>query len=642
MTKEITITLPDGGHKKFEAGIKPVEIARSISKGLADSAVVARVDGKLIDLMRPIEEDSTVAILTSKNPESLVVYRHSSAHLLALAVTTLFPEVQLGIGPPVENGFYYDFYREQPFTAEDLEKIEKQMLEFVRQDLPYERIMMEKAEGMEWFRQHGATLKCELIAEKAEDRFSCYTVGTLVDFCLGPHLSSTGKIKAIKLLSVAGAYWKGDERNLQLQRIYGTSFFSKQELEDFLKQLEEAKKRDHRKIGKELDLFSLQEQAGPGLVFWHPKGALIRSEIENFWKAEHLRAGYDFVYTPHIAKLDLWRTSGHVDFYKDSMYSAMKIDETDYQLKPMNCPFHILIYKNDLRSYRDLPLRWAETGTVYRYERSGVLAGLFRVRGFTQDDAHIFCLPEKIEEEIQGVIDFTLHILKSFGFEEFEIFVSTRPEKYVGSQEDWQRAEDALKRAAEAKKLSYSVEEGGGAFYGPKIDVKIKDAIGRSWQCSTIQFDFNLPERFDISYIGEDGKPHRPYMVHRALLGSMERFFGVLIEHYAGAFPLWLAPVQVILLPISERHISRVQELEANLIAAQFRAKSDLKNEKIGLKIRRAQLEKIPFMVVIGDKEAENGTLSVRNRFEGDIGSMSYEQFLSLIQGLKTTRAVKP
>lgn len=639
---QVSITLPDGSAKPYESGVTPLEVANSIGKRLAEAAIVAKVNGQLTDLSRPIKSDSSLAILTDKNLEALEVYRHSSAHLLALAVITLFPETQLGIGPPIENGFYYDFYRKDPFTAEDLQKIEQKMLEFIQQDLPFSRSIHEKNEGLEWFRKQGAELKCELIQEKADQQFSCYTVGALVDFCLGPHVPSTGKIKAVKLLSIAGAYWKGDEHNKQLQRIYGTAFFSKKELDDYLNQLEEAKKRDHRKIGKDLDLFSLQEEAGPGLVFWHPKGALIRTEIEDFWRTEHLRGGYDFVCTPHIAKLDLWRTSGHVDFYRDSMYAPMKIDETDYQLKPMNCPFHILIYKNDLRSYRDLPLRWAETGTVYRYERSGVLAGLFRVRGFTQDDAHIFCQPSKIEEEILGVIDFTLHILRSFGFEQFEIFLSTRPDKYVGSPDDWQRAEAALRRALEARGLDYSVDEGGGAFYGPKIDVKIKDAIGRSWQCSTIQFDFNLPDRFDLGFIAEDGKAHRPYMVHRALLGSMERFFGVLIEHYAGAFPFWLSPVQVALLPISEKHNSAVEKLCDKLIAAQFRAKMDLRNEKINLKIRRGQLEKIPFMVVIGDKEVENGTLSVRNRFDGDMGAFSFEKFLELIQHLKSTRAVRP
>jgi threonyl-tRNA synthetase len=639
---QIRITLPDGSTKSFESGVTPLEIAHSISRRLAESALVAKVDGQLTDLFRPLDRDASVTILTEKNAEALEVYRHSSAHVLALAVTTLFPETQLGIGPPIENGFYYDFYRKDAFTAEDLERIEQKMQDFIQEDLPFSRSVMEKQQGLEWFRQRGADLKCELIQEKAGDHFSCYTVGSLVDFCLGPHIPSTSKIKAIKLLSIAGAYWKGDEHNKQLQRIYGTAFFSKRELDEYLKQLEEAKKRDHRRLGKELDLFSLQEEAGPGLVFWHPKGALIRTEIENFWRSEHLRGGYDFVCTPHIAKLDLWKTSGHVDFYRDSMYAPMKIDETDYQIKPMNCPFHILIYKNGLRSYRDLPLRWAETGTVYRYERSGVLAGLFRVRGFTQDDAHIFCQPEKIEEEILGVIDFTLHILKSFGFEEFEIFLSTRPDKYVGSAEDWKRAEEALRRALDTRKLLYSMDEGGGAFYGPKIDVRIKDSIGRSWQCSTIQFDFNLPERFDISFIGEDGKAHRPYMVHRALLGSMERFFGVLIEHYAGAFPFWLSPVQVALLPISERHVAMISTLRDKLVTAGFRAKADLRNEKINLKIRRAQLEKVPFMLVIGDREVENGTLSVRNRFDGDLGTFSFEKFLGFIQHLKDTRAVRP
>ncbi len=639
---QITVTLPDGSQKQFESGVTVSEVASSVSKRLAESALVAKVDGLLTDLSIRLDKDAQVTVLTDKTPEALMVYRHSSAHLLALAVIELFPGTQLGIGPPIENGFYYDFYRKEPFTAEDLDRIERKMEELVKQDLRYERLMMGKPEGLEWFRNKGEELKCELITEKADDLFSCYKVGNLTDFCLGPHIPSTGRIKAVKLLSIAGAYWKGDEHNKQLQRIYGTAFFSRKELEEYLKQLEEAKKRDHRRLGKELDLFSLQEEAGPGLVFWHPKGALVRKEIEDFWRDEHLRGGYDFVYTPHLAKLDLWRTSGHVEFYRESMYSPMKIDDADYQIKPMNCPFHILIYKNELRSYRDLPLRFAEMGTVYRYERSGVLQGLLRVRGFTQDDAHIFCQPERIEDEILEVINFTLSVLRSFGFDQFEIFLATRPEKYVGTVEDWDRAIEALKRAIEGKDLAYNVDEGGGAFYGPKIDVKIRDAIGRSWQCSTIQFDFNLPERFDISYIGEDGKAHRPYMVHRALLGSMERFFGILIEHYAGAFPFWLAPVQVVLLPISERHNEIVTELQARLSNDKFRVRADLRNEKINVKIRRAQLEKIPYMVIVGDKEAEKGTLSVRNRFEGDLGTFSFEKFVDLIQDLANKRSVRP
>ncbi|MEW5977893.1 MAG: threonine--tRNA ligase [Acidobacteriota bacterium] len=639
---QITVTLPDGSQKAFESGTTIRQVAEAISPRLAEGALVGRVNGTLRDLFFPLEADAQVTILSSRNTEAIDVYRHSSAHLLALAVIELFPGTRLGIGPPIENGFYYDFYREEAFTQEDLERIEAKMNELIAQDLPFERFTMKKPEGLQWFRNKGEDLKCELIQEKADDVFSCYKVGALTDFCLGPHIPSTGRIKAVKLLSIAGAYWKGDEHNQQLQRIYGTAFFTKKELDDYLKQLEEAKKRDHRRLGRELDLFSLQEEAGPGLVFWHPKGALIRKEIEDFWRDQHLSGGYDFVFTPHIAKLDLWCTSGHVDFYRESMYSPMKIDDVDYQIKPMNCPFHILIYKNALKSYRELPIRFAETGTVYRYERSGVLQGLLRVRGFTQDDAHIFCQPEKVGEEISGVIDFTLSMLTSFGFEQFEIFLSTRPEKFVGCAADWDRAEKALRSALESKGMSYSLDEGGGAFYGPKIDVKIKDAIGRSWQCSTIQFDFNLPERFDISYIGEDGKPHRPYMVHRALLGSMERFFGILVEHYAGAFPLWLAPVQVVLLPISERHHSAVEELKQKLVEKGLRVRADLRNEKINVKIRNAQLEKIPFMVVVGDKEVSTGDVSVRNRFEGDMGTFSLEKFLTMIQDLRATKAVRP
>ena len=639
---QITVTLPDGSRKDFDSGTTVLEVARSIGSRLARAALVGKVDGQLVDLTTRLDSDSTVTILTERDPEALQVYRHSSAHLLALAVIELFPGTQLGIGPPIENGFYYDFQRDDPFTAEELETIEQRMLELVKADYPFERQWMDKAEGLEWFREQGADLKCELIRERAGERFSCYKVGSLIDFCRGPHIPSLGRIKALKLLSVAGAYWKGDEANQQLQRIYGTSFYDRKQLAVHLHQLEEARKRDHRRIGKELDLFSLQEDAGPGLVFWHPNGALIRNQIEDFWRRQHLSGGYQFVCTPHIAKKDLWRTSGHVDFYRESMYGAMEVDEVDYQLKPMNCPFHILIYKNRLRSYRELPLRWAETGTVYRYERSGTLQGMLRVRGFTQDDAHIFCQSEKVEEEILGVLDFTRSLLSSFGFSDLEVFLSTRPEKYVGSVEDWDLSTEALRRAVEARGLEYRTDEGGGAFYGPKIDLNIKDAIGRSWQCTTIQFDFNLPERFDLSYVGEDGKSHRPYMVHRTLLGSMERFFGILIEHYAGAFPLWLAPVQVVVLPISQRHGEAASALEARLAQEEFRVKTDLRNEKVNARIRRAQLEKVPFMVILGDRELEEGTLAVRNRFDGDLGSFSFEKFLDLIQDLRDKKAVRP
>ncbi len=639
---QITVTLPDGSRKDVDSGTTVLEVARSIGSRLARAALVGKVDGQLVDLTTRLDSDSTVTILTERDPEALQVYRHSSAHLLALAVIELFPGTQLGIGPPIENGFYYDFQRDDPFTAEELETIEQRMLELVKADYPFERQWMDKAEGLEWFREQGADLKCELIRERAGERFSCYKVGSLIDFCRGPHIPSLGRIKALKLLSVAGAYWKGDEANQQLQRIYGTSFYDRKQLAVHLHQLEEARKRDHRRIGKELDLFSLQEDAGPGLVFWHPNGALIRNQIEDFWRRQHLGGGYQFVCTPHIAKKDLWRTSGHVDFYRESMYGAMEVDEVDYQLKPMNCPFHILIYKNRLRSYRELPLRWAETGTVYRYERSGTLQGMLRVRGFTQDDAHIFCQSEKVEEEILGVLDFTRSLLSSFGFSDLEVFLSTRPEKYVGSVEDWDLSTEALRRAVEARGLEYRTDEGGGAFYGPKIDLNIKDAIGRSWQCTTIQFDFNLPERFDLSYVGEDGKSHRPYMVHRTLLGSMERFFGILIEHYAGAFPLWLAPVQVVVLPISQRHAEAASALEARLAQEEFRVKTDLRNEKVNARIRRAQLEKVPFMVILGDRELEEGTLAVRNRFDGDLGSFSFEKFLDLIQDLRDKKAVRP
>ena len=639
---QIKVTFPDGASKSFASGISVLEVAKSISERLAKVALVAEIDGQLVDLSINLEKDSSIKILTEHDHESLTVYRHSTAHLLALAVTELFPETKLGIGPPIENGFYYDFQRETPFTTEELKEIEQKMYDLIKENHPFELLWMNKTRGLKWFSEQGANLKCELIEERADNLFSCYKVGSLIDFCKGPHIPSLGKIKAVKLLSVAGAYWKGDETNQQLQRIYGTVFYNKKDLSIYLNQLEEAKKRDHRRLGKELDLFSMQAEAGPGLVFWHPNGALIRTEIENFWRDQHLQGGYEFVFTPHIAKKDLWRTSGHVDFYRENMYSSIEIDDVDYQLKPMNCPFHILIYKNNLRSYRDLPLRFAETGTVYRYERSGVLQGLLRVRGFTQDDAHIFCQPNIVQQEISRVLEFTLSLLRSFGFNDFEVFLATQPKKHVGSPEDWKQSTQALKRAVESHGLSYNTDEGGGAFYGPKIDLKIKDAIGRSWQCTTIQFDFNLPERFDLSYVGEDGKSHRPYMIHRALLGSLERFFGILIEHYAGAFPFWLAPIQIMVLPISDRHNEMASRVESKLTVQKFRVKSDLRNEKVGAKIRRAQIYKIPYMIIIGDEEVQNDTLSVRNRFKGNLGIFSFENFLKLIQDLRDKKSVRP
>ncbi|MBI4463118.1 MAG: threonine--tRNA ligase, partial [Acidobacteria bacterium] len=579
-TDTIKISFPDGSTQEFPKGTTVLEVVRAVNPRLAKEAIVARVNGGLVELKRPLEKDTPLEILTAKNPEALQVYRHSSAHLLAAAVLELFPGTQLGIGPPTETGFFYDFYREEPFTPEDLEKIEKKMQELVNQDLPYDRLLFPKEEGLNRFAAMGERMKCELIDEKAENVFSCYTLGpNFIDFCRGPHIPSTGYVRAFKLLSVAGAYWKGDEHNQPMQRIYGTSFFTPKELEAYLHQLEEAKKRDHRKLGRELDLFSIQEEAGAGLIFWHPKGAIIRKVMEDWLREEYLRRGYALVYTPHVARLDLWKRSGHVQWFAPNMFPPMKLEDAEYQLKPMNCPFHILIYKDKLHSYRDLPVRFGELGTVYRYERSGVMHGLLRVRGFTQDDAHIFCAPEQMEEEVLGCLDFALEVLRAFGFEEFKVELSTwdqgANEKYGGSPEQWKQAEASLSRSLEKRGIPFQTITGEAAFYGPKIDVKLVDAIGRLWQLSTVQFDFTLPERFDLYYVAEDGKHHRPVMVHRALWGSVERFFGVLVEHYAGAFPVWLAPVQAVVLPISEKLADYAQQTAAKLRAAGFRVELD-------------------------------------------------------------------
>ncbi len=630
----VKVTFPDGSTREYPKGTTILEVARSVGPRLAEAALVARVNGNLVELKRPLEEDTELRILTAKDPEALEVYRHSTAHLLAAAVLELFPGTKLGIGPPTETGFFYDFQRPEPFTEEDLERIEKKMQELARKDLSYERVLLPKEEGLKKFAEMGEHMKCELIREKAEDVFSCYTLGpSFMDFCRGPHVPSSGKIKAFKLLSIAGAYWKGDERNHQMQRIYGTSFFSKQELEEFLKKLEEARRRDHRKLGRELDLFSIQEEAGPGLIFWHPKGSLVRKIMEDWMRDEYLKRGYDLVYTPHVARLDLWKTSGHTNFYAQSMFPPIQLEDADYQLKPMNCPFHILIYKDRLRSYRDLPVRLGELGTVYRYERSGVMHGLLRVRGFTQDDAHIFCTPEQIKDEVVGCLDFALDMLRTYGFEQYEVELSTWDDgasgKYDGSPEQWKLAETALRQALEERAIAARIMRDEAAFYGPKIDVKLVDAIGRPWQLTTVQFDFTLPRRFGLEYIAEDGKAHQPLMVHRALYGSVERLFGVLLEHYAGAFPLWLAPVQAVVLPISDRHREYGRHVVARLKEAGLRASLDERKEKVTFKIREAQVQKVPFMLVVGDREAQSGQVSVRNRRHGDQGARSVEQFIS-------------
>lgn len=572
-------------------------------------------------------------MIYESSDEALDILRHSTAHLMAHAVLDLFPKTQTGIGPAVEDGFFYDFLRDKPFTPEDLSAIEKRMKELSQQDIPIQKRVLPKKEALRLFKEQGQELKVELIKEKGDKEVTCYEQGSFIDFCLGPHVSSSGQIKHFKLLSVSGAYWKGDEQGKQLQRIYGTVFFKKKDLTDYLALLEEAKKRDHRKLGTELELFSFNEDLGAGLILWHPKGATVRHIIESYWREEHLKDGYDFLYTPHLAKLDVWRKSGHTEFY-DAMYPPIQSDEIEYELKPMNCPFHIMVFNSKQRSYRDLPIRWAELGTVYRYERSGVLHGLMRVRGFTQDDAHVFCRADQLEEEIKRVIFLALRILNTFGFKEYEIFLSTIPEKYVGKVEDWERATQALRKALKAAKLDFRVDEGAGVFYGPKIDIKIRDALRRSWQCTTIQLDFNLAERFDLSYVGEDGKRHSPFLIHRAILGSLERFFGVLIEHYNGNFPVWLAPVQVIIIPVAERHDDYATSLDKKFKEHGLRSYADLRREKVGYKIRDAEVHKIPIILVVGDKEVTNATASLRVHTKGDRGEVVVNEFLEKVKEL--------
>lgn len=643
--ENIQLTFPDGQTREFPKGTTAIKVAQSIGPRLAAEALVARLNGRLVDLSSPISETAPIQFITPAMAEGLEVYRHSSAHLLAAAVLELFPDAHPGIGPPTETGFFYDFYREKPFTEDDLKKLEEKMAELVKADLAYERVYFPKEEGLRIFKQMGEFLKCELIEEKAEPVFSAYRTGKFLDFCRGPHIPSTGRIKAFKLLNVAGAHWKGDEHSRPMQRIYGTAFFTQKEMDQFLEQLEEARKRDHRRLGKDLDLFSIQDEAGPGLIFWHPNGGIVRKEIEDFMRSELLKQGYSLVYTPHVARVDLWKTSGHASVYRENMFTPIKLEDAEYQLKPMNCPFHILIYKDARRSYRELPMRLAEFGTVYRYERSGVMHGLLRVRGFTQDDAHIFATPESVEAEVIACVDFALLVLRTFGFEKFEVELSTwDPEKrdqYFGEPEQWRMAERALDSALKRREIPYKRIVGEAAFYGPKIDIKLVDALGRLWQLSTVQFDSYLPSRFGLEYVGADGHPHQPIMVHRALLGSVERFFGVLIEHYAGAFPVWLSPVQVIVLPITERHLEYARTVTETLSRAGIRARLDDRNEKLNARIRDAQLRKVPFMLVTGDREAEARSVSVRRRDRGDAGAQSLEEFVGYVRGLIDTRAAK-
>ncbi len=637
---EIQLRLPDGQVRKYASGITGQEVAEKIGSRLSKDALAIKLDGQLQDLNIPVERSAAIEIVTFSAPEGRETYWHSTSHLMAHAVKQLFPQVKLAIGPAIEEGFYYDFDLDRPLTPEDLLKIEKKMAELAKAAAPIKRKNISKADALAFFQKLGEIYKVELINELPDEAISIYEQGDFADLCRGPHVSSTAKIKSFKLLTIAGAYWRGSEKNKMLQRIYGISFPTKDALDAYLARLEEIKRRDHRKLGKDLDLFSLSDEVGGGLVLWHPRGALIRKTIEDFWRDEHQKNGYDFVFSPHVGRGTLWETSGHLGFYRENMYSSMEVEGQEFYVKPMNCPFHIMIYKNKLRSYRELPMRFAELGTVYRFERSGVLHGLLRVRGFTQDDAHIFVAPEDMETEVIRVIGFVVKMLRTFWFEDFKAYIATRPEKSVGDNTLWEQATQALKVAADKVQLGYEMDEGGGAFYGPKIDIKIKDALGRLWQCSTVQFDFNMSERFDMTYIGVDNQQHRPYMIHRALLGSIERFFGMLIEHYAGAFPVWLAPVQAKVISITDKQLDYAKGVREQLLAAGIRAELDTRSEKIGFKIREAAMEKVPYILVVGDKEVEQEAVAVRERGGKDLGVMKLAEFISALQGLIQKKSI--
>lgn len=668
----IKVQLPDGSVREVARGTSPYDIAMNISPRLAAAVVVARIrpltgttDGvvaeegseasmygaaaggeRLVDLSAPLTEDVALELLKESDEAALKVVRHSAAHVMATAILELFPETKLGHGPATDAGFFYDVYRDTPFTEDDLAAIEKRMAEVVARDEKFVREEEPREKGLEDYEKHGEFMKVHFIEKftKPGEEISLYRNGNFTDFCRGPHVPSTGRVKAFKVMSIAGAYWLGDEKNQQLQRIYGTAFFNAKDLDAHFKRLEEIKARDHRVLGKQLDLFSIQEVAGSGLIFWHPKGGLIRKTMEDWMRDECIRRGYEMVYTPHIMRRDLWKISGHEGFYSQNMYPPMELDDAEYRLKPMNCPGHILIYKNSPKSYRDLPVRYAELGNVYRYERSGTMHGLLRVRGFTQDDAHIFCTPEQIVIEIEACLDFAEAVLKTFGFNEYRVELSMHnPNKagdYVGKAADWDNAESALKDVLTKRGVPFKSIPGEGAFYGPKIDIKLVDVLGRLWQLSTVQFDFNLPQRFELEYKGEDGELHRPVMVHRALFGSVERFFGVLIEHYAGAFPMWLAPVQIGIVPISEKHIEYANAVKAKLEAAGLRVEVDARNEKMNAKIRELTLQKIPFVLVMGDKEAASEAVSVRTRGKGDEGSVGLAEFIERAKALVTEHSI--
>ena len=622
------ITLPDNSHFDLTEGATALDVAAGVGPRLAGAAVAAKVNDITVDLSYHLDEGDRVDIITVDSPEGLGVLRHSAAHVLAAAVMQLYPGAKLGIGPATRDGFYYDFQLPRPASEADLPAIEAKMAEIVKAAARFQRRELSREDAAREFA--GQPFKLELHGElPPEEPASTYTNDEFTDLCRGPHIPDTGRLKAFKLVSVAGAYWRGSEKNPMLTRIYGTAFPTRKELEQYLLNLKEAERRDHRLLGKQLDLFHIDDEVGAGLPLWHPKGALVRKVIEDFWRDAHLDNDYEMVMIPHIASADLWKTSGHWDFYRENMYSPMDIEGQEYIVKPMNCPGHIKIYKSRIHSYRELPIRWAELGTVYRYERSGVLHGLLRVRGFTQDDAHIFCRPDQLEEEILSVIRFVLFMLGTFGFDQYDVYLSTRPEKSVGSDENWEKATGALKAALEKAGLKFAVDPGEGVFYGPKIDLKIRDALGRAWQCTTIQVDFNLPERFDVTYVGEDNEVHRPIMIHRALLGSLERFMGCLIEHYAGAFPLWLAPVQVVILPVADRHLDYAGQVAARLNQERIRVQLDYSKESVGKKIRNAEVDKVPYMLVIGDREEDAGMVSVRSYAGGDLGSRPLEELVA-------------
>ena len=623
------LTLPDGTIKKFDQPVTFADVAKSIGPGLFKSAIAGKIEEQIFDLSHLINNDSNISIITKESDDGLEIIRHSTAHLMAHAVKELYPEVEVTIGPVIDNGFYYDFAIDNPFKDEDLEKIENKMHEIANQNLPISREVWTKKVAVGHFKSINENYKAEIIDDIPDNEdLSIYKQGDWMDLCRGPHVPSTKILNAFKLTKVAGAYWRGDSSNEMLQRIYGTAWADKKTLRNYLEQLKQAEKRDHRRIGKDLDLFSIQEEAGSGLVFWHPNGSKVRQLIEDYWRKKHLDAGYELLYTPHIALDTLWETSGHTDFYKESMYEPMEDENRLYRLKPMNCPFHVLIYKNQLRSYRDLPIRWGELGTVYRHEMTGSLHGLMRVRGFTQDDAHIFCTEDQVEKEITNILNLTIEILNAFTFDQYEIHLATKPEKSVGSDRIWDQATRALAQALSSKNLEYFIDKEGGAFYGPKIDIKIKDAIGRLWQCSTIQLDFNLPERFDMQYIGSDGKKHHPVMIHRTLLGSMERFFGILIEHFEGKFPLWLAPTQITVLTISDSQNDYAEKIFEKLKNLGFRVKIDLRNEKIGSKIRDHTLKRVPYFIILGNQELERDEITVRTLKGEDLGKMEFGHFV--------------